>query len=120
MSDSILTTVKKLLNIPSDYDVFDVDVMTHINSAFSTLNQLGIGPSGGFMISDESAEWSDFLDGEIRLNCVKSYVHLRVKLLFDPPGNSFAVTAIKEQISELEWRVREFREEGEWMEPKSS
>lgn len=111
MDDSILNSVKKILGIAPDYDAFDTDVIVHINSVFSTLNQLGLGPDEGFMIEDDSAVWEDFLLGDLRLNTVKTYTYLRVRVLFDPPTTGFTLTALQEQIKELEWRLNIFREE---------
>lgn len=111
MDDSILNSVKKILGIAPDYDAFDTDVIVHINSVFSTLNQLGLGPDEGFMIEDDSAVWEDFLLNDMRLNSVKTYVYLRVRVLFDPPTTGFTLTALQEQIKELEWRLNLFREE---------
>lgn len=111
MDDSILNSVKKILGIAPDYDAFDTDVIIHINSVFSTLNQLGLGPSEGFMIEDDSAVWEDFLLGDMRLNAIKTYVYLRVRVLFDPPTTGFTLTALQEQIKELEWRMNVVREE---------
>lgn len=117
METSILQSIKKLLGIPSDYDVFDSDVMTHINSAFSTLTQLGIGPPTGFMIEDDSAEWADFLADDKQLNPVKTYVALRVRQIFDPPQTSYLIDAFNTQIKELEWRLNVYREETGWVDP---
>lgn len=110
MDESILNSVKKILGIGADYDAFDTDVIVHINSTFSTLNQLGLGPEEGFMIEDESAVWGDFLLDDKRLNNVKTYVYLRVRVLFDPPTTGFTLTAMREQIQELEWRLSVYRE----------
>lgn len=110
MSDSILTNTKKILGIEDDYTAFDVDVMTHINSVFSTINQLGIGPEDGFSIEDKTATWDAFLGDDLRLNSIKTYVYLRVRLLFDPPTTSFAISALQEQVKELEWRLSTYRE----------
>lgn len=117
MEDSILVVIKKLLGIPEDYTAFDVDVMTHINSAFSTLTQLGIGPATGFMIEDDSAIWADFLVTDKQLNSVKTYIALRVRQIFDPPTTSYVVAAFAEQIKELEWRLNVHREETGWVDP---
>lgn len=110
MDDSILNSVKKILGIAADYDAFDTDIIIHINTVFSTLNQLGVGPELGFMIEDANATWGDFLLNDIRLNSVKTYVYLRVRVLFDPPATGFVLTAIQEQIKELEWRISVYRE----------
>lgn len=117
MSDEILKSVKKALGLADDYDVFDPDVIMHINSAFSTLNQLGIGPQQGFMIEDDAATWESFLGTDLRLNNVKTYIYLRVRLLFDPPTTSFHLEAVNQQIKELEWRLNAQREDEEWTEP---
>ena len=103
--DSILTSIKKLLGITEEYDDFDADVIMHINSVFMILRQLGIGPENGFSISDDSAIWADFISDESMFEAVKSYVHLRVRLLFDPPTSSAVMESINRQISEFEWRL---------------
>lgn len=110
MEESILNSVKKALGIGPDYDAFDTDVIIHINSVFSTLNQLGIGPDEGFMIEDADAKWEDFLLNDKRLNSVKTYVYLKVRILFDPPTSGFVLTALQEQTKELEWRLNVYRE----------
>jgi hypothetical protein len=102
--DSILTSIKKLLGITEDYEQFDTDIIIHINSAFSVLAQLGVGPVSGFSIEDSSAVWSDFVD-DSRLEMIKSYIYFKVRLAFDPPTSSAAMQAINEQISELTWRL---------------
>ena len=117
MEASILTSTKKILGIAEDYTVWDLDIITHINSAFSDLTQLGVGPVAGFMIEDSTAVWTDFLVDDLQLNSVKTYIYLRVKLLFDPPTTSYAVTAMQEQIEKLEWRLNIHREETEWVDP---
>ena len=104
MGDSILLTIKKLLGIGDDYEYFDEDIIIHINSVLMILNQLGIGPVTGFSIS-ESATWSDFVDNLSMLEAVRSYVYIKVRLLFDPPTSSFTITALENQIKELEWRL---------------
>lgn len=109
--NSILDSTKKVLGLDSEYTAFDQDVMMHINSVFSTLCQLGIGPDDGFMIEDETPTWADYLGGDKNLNSVKSYVYLKVRLLFDPPNTSFAIAAMEKQIEELEWRINVHREE---------
>lgn len=103
--DSILTSIKKLLGITAEYTHFDTDLIMHINSVFSILTQLGVGPSSGFSIHDEYAVWTDFIDEDPRLEMVKTYVHLKVKLMFDPPDRSVIADAIKRQIDELEFRL---------------
>lgn len=107
MEESILITIKHLLGITEDYDAFDIDVITFINSAFMTLQQLGVGPANGFTISGDNESWSDFLPTDKMLEGVKQYIFLRVKMVFDPPANSFVMEAMKQQKEELEWRLRE-------------
>jgi hypothetical protein len=118
MEQSILTSTKKILGISEDYTVFDLDIITHINTAFSTLTQLGVGPTAGFMIDDASAVWGDFIGiSDLQNNSVKSYVFLRVRQLFDPPSTSYLIAAVDKQIQELEWRLNVHREETEWIDP---
>lgn len=105
MENSILLSIKKLLGIDAEYDIFDQDLIMHINSTLSILNQLGIGPSNGFSISDSSAVWSDFIDNDPRLESVKSYIYMKVKMLFDPPTSSALIESTNKLISELEWRL---------------
>lgn len=107
MEESILYTIKKMLGLQANYNVFDTDIITFINSALMTLQQIGVGPNGGFAITDEYALWSDFIPGNIMLEGVKTYIYLSVKLLFDPPGNSVVTESMKSLKEELEWRLRE-------------
>lgn len=102
---SILTSIKKMLGIVEDYKHFDQDIIIHINSAFMILTQLGVGPPSGFMIYDENSLWSDFITDKAKIEAVKSYVYLKVKLLFDPPSNSAVIESINKTIAELEWRL---------------
>lgn len=119
MEQSILKSTKKILGIADDYTVFDLDIMTHINSAFSTLTQLGIGPAAGYAIDDEDDDWVDFIDmtSDPQYNSVKSYVFLRVRQMFDPPSTSYLITAVEKQIEQLEWRLNSHREETGWVNP---
>lgn len=105
MEESILISIKKLLGISKDYTNFDTDIIMHINTVFMVLHQLGVGPAEGYMIEDKSATWDEFVEDKDNLNAVKSYIHLKVKLLFDPPLNSSVLTALKESIDELEFRI---------------
>jgi hypothetical protein len=117
METSILTSTKNVLGIAEDYTVFDLDIITHINTAFSTLTQLGVGPVNGFMIEDETAVWDDFIAGDDQYNSVKTYVYLRVRMLFDPPQTSYLIAATERQIEQLEWRLNVHREETGWTDP---
>ena len=103
--ESILVSIKKLLGISAEYTDFDADIIMHINTAFMILNQLGVGPSECFKIEDDLAEWKDFIVNNNKLESVKSYIHLKVRLLFDPPTNSSVIESINKQINELEWRL---------------
>lgn len=103
--ESILTSIKKLLGIAKEYEHFDADIIMHINSVFMTLTQLGVGPPDGFSIADEDFTWDEFLPDKKRLEAVKSYVYLKVRLMFDPPQNTGHIQAIERQIAELEWRL---------------
>lgn len=120
MEQSILTSTKKILNVGEDDSSFDLDIITHINSAFSHLHQLGIGPEEGFEIEDEDAEWSDFL-GEGAptpiLNAVKTNVYLRVRAIFDPPQLPHVLTALKDQLEESDTRILMMRESTAWVDP---
>ena len=104
--ESILTSIKKLLLIPEDHKEFDPDIIMHINSVFMTLQQLGVGPSEGFSVEDETTEWTDFVDDITKIQAIKTYIFLKVKLLFDPGSiGSSTLAAYERQIQELEWRL---------------
>jgi hypothetical protein len=108
--DSILFSTKKILGMESDYTAFDLDILTHINAAFSTLNQLGVGPEDGFFVEDSTITWDDFVVPANQLNLVKTYIYLKVRFLFDPPTTSFLLDAMANQVKEYEWRLNIFRE----------
>lgn len=103
--ESILTSIKKMLGIAEEYTHFDMDLIMHINSVLTILTQIGVGPSKGFSIEDDGATWSDFLPDAYNLELVKSYVYMKVRLMFDPPQSSSVMEAMKNNISELEWRI---------------
>ena len=105
--DSILTSIKKMLGLAEDYEHFDVDIIMCINSAFSTLSQLGVGPVNGFLISDKSSKWDDFasITSISNIENAKMYVYLKTRLIFDPPSNATMTESIKSTIAELEWRL---------------
>ena len=105
METSILTSIKKMLGVAEDYTEFDEDIITHINSVFLNLTQLGVGPEEGFMIEDNTAVWEDFINDSIQLQAVKTYMYLKVKLLFDPPLSSSVTESFTRMIAELEWRL---------------
>ena len=104
--ESILTSVKKLNNVAEEYDVFDMDFIIHINSVFMTLWQMGVGPSAPFFIADKNALWTDFIPANnAYFNAVKSYMALKVGMLFDPPSNGTLNSSKEKMIAELEWRL---------------
>lgn len=105
--ESILTSVKKMLGIEEDYTHFDADLILHINSVFAVLTQLGAGPPSGFVIEGKDETWGTFLPANMakQLSFVKSYMFLKVRLLFDPPQSSAAIDSMTRQASELEWRI---------------
>lgn len=109
MNESILSTVKKLLGVTDDYDYFDQDLLIHINSALMSLSQIGVRPSQDFYTLDKDTTWSEYLGYDYQENIdfgsIKSYIYLKVKLLFDPPQNSFTIEAINKMITEMEWRI---------------
>lgn len=106
--DSILNSVKNQLNINVEEIGFDCELILNINSVFSTLYQLGVGPDNGYSISDSSSLWTDYLTNEVALEMVKSYMYLKVKSMFDPPANSSYLSAMNEMIREYEWRMSVF------------
>lgn len=103
--ESILTSIKKMLGIVEEYDHFDPDIIMHINSVFGILTQIGVGPAGGFRIEGNDAEWSEYLEDNTLLEMVKTYMGMRVRLMFDPPQNSAVIESTNRLISELEWRI---------------
>ena len=103
--ESILTSIKKMLGIAEEYTHFDADLIIHINSVFAILTQIGVGPSEGFSIEDNTDVWTDFIQDNKKLESVKSYTYMKVKLLFDPPINSSVIESMNRIISELEWRI---------------
>ena len=117
MEPSILKSTKKILSVGEADTSFDVDIMLHINSVLSILTQVGIGPANGYSIEDDTATWDTFIGTDPRLNLVKTYLYLKVRLMFDPPGTSYAIDAMEKQIAEFEWRLNVMREEESWTDP---
>lgn len=104
--DSILTSIKKLLGIDEEDTSFDPDITIHINSIIPNLSQMGIGPKNGFIVIDNTQLWSDYIGSSIiNLEGVKTYLYLKIKLIFDPPTNSTTIDAINKNLGELEWRM---------------
>jgi hypothetical protein len=107
-NESILNSVKKQCGLEADYEHFDPEIIGHINSILMVLNQIGVGPEEGFVVEDDSETWGDFLGDRVttqKLTAVKTYVGLRVRLIFDPPGSSALIESMKRQADELEWRL---------------
>lgn len=110
MEESILTTIKKLLGISEEYTHFDEDILVHINTAFMVLAQIGVGSSVPFNIDDDVPTWDDFYttlseDDQQKFSSIKTYIHLKVKIIFDPPTSSAIMDAMNRTINELEWRL---------------
>lgn len=103
--DSILTSVKKLLGIAEEYTAFDTDIIIHINSVFMILYQLGVGPEKPFRIEDSKATWADFMGYDDNIDAVRSYVFMKVRMLFDPPQSGIVSESINNLIAEMEWRL---------------
>lgn len=117
MEQSILNTTKKILGIEADYTAYDLDIITHINTALADITDLGIGPTNGFQIEDATAVWSDFIGDNMRYNPVKSFVWLKVRTLFDPPEGRYAIQATDGQLAQMLWRLSVNRENVEWVDP---
>ncbi len=117
MSESILTSTKKMCGVAEDYTHYDDDFIMHINSVFSTFSQLGIGPEDGLMISDATATWDDLIGENKIMNSAKTLTFLQVRLYFDPPATSFALAAMQEQVKELQWRLNVEYERTGWIDP---
>lgn len=113
--NSILLSVKKMLGIEPDYTYFDDDLIFHINSVFSILTQMGAGPKEGYMISGVSESWTDFMPDTGKIQFVKTYLNLKVKMIFDPPTNSTILSAYERQIAELEWRISTTFDPGDYL-----
>lgn len=117
MTQSILNSTKKVLGLPETDTSFDVDILMHINSVLSVLSQVGIGPSNGLMIEDPTTTWEALIGTDPRLSMAKSYLCLKVRLMFDPPATSFAIEAMEKLITELEVRLNTEREATSWTNP---
>lgn len=112
-NDSVLDTTKRQLGLDPDDSSFDLEIITHINSIFFVLHQLGVGPAMGFTIIDRTEKWSTFTVQD-QINAVKTYMGLRVKLLFDPPATGPATEAMERQAGQMEWRLNVHMEGVKW------
>jgi len=120
MAQSILESTKKVLGLAADYDAFDTDIVMHINSGFSVLNQLGLGPDDGFTIEDSTETWEEYIGSTKYIEMIRTWMYLYVRLIFDPPTTSFAGGAFQKQLDEHTWRLNVVREEEKWQDPTVS
>lgn len=118
MEDSILKSVKNICGVSNDNTAFDFQLLTHINTVFTHLTQLGIGPEDGFEIEDATALWTTYFGSTPRWNGVKSYTWLKVRMMFDPPSTSFVISSMEKQLAEMEWRLLTERELTDWTSPE--
>lgn len=109
-SDSVLLSIKSMLGIDADMNAFDFGIIQHVNAAFTTIHQLGVGPDDAFTVVNENTDWSEFASDPKLVNLAKSYVYKKVRLAFDPPTNSFLNTSIENQIKEDEFRLNMYGE----------
>lgn len=100
----ILTSIKKVLGIAEDYTVYDEDITMHANAAFSTLQQLKVGPANGFILQTGNETWDSVFTDPL-LSMIKTYIYLKVRLTFDPPDKAYVLSAMQENVKELEWRM---------------
>lgn len=117
MAQSIINSIKKVSGLTEDDDSFDLDVLMHVNSIFSDLTQLGLGPDDGFEVEDAATTWDAFTDDSKQQNSVKTYIYLRLRLIFDPPTTSYAIESMDKQIQKAEWRLNVEREGRLWRDP---
>jgi hypothetical protein len=110
--DNIIPSIKRMLGISDEYTPFDTEIIIHINSALMKLAQLGVGPTNGFTVTDYDQTWDDFDADNKKLGAIKTYVYLQVKMMFDPPTNSYLMDAMKQQADELGWRLNVQAEDG--------
>lgn len=104
---SILVTIKKMLGLDMNYNAFDSDIITHINTALMTLQQLGVGPDEGMFITGISETWDNYFSSDKMLEAAKTYIYIQVKMVFDPPTNSFVMDSLQKTSDMLEWRLKE-------------
>jgi hypothetical protein len=103
---SILGTIKQMLGVDSADTAFDTEIIVHINSSLMTLTQIGVGPSDGFFITGETETWEQFLSGIfVKMEAVKTYIYIKVRLIFDPPSTAAVMDAMARSASEFEWRL---------------
>jgi hypothetical protein len=120
VSNSILTSIKKVCGLDEDDESFDVDILMHINSTFAALNLIGVGPSDGFLLEDKTTTWDAFYGSDKRFALIKSYTYLQVRALFDPPTTSYQIAANKAQSDKFEWLMSVQRELSSWTDPSGN
>lgn len=103
--ESILDSIKVLLNVQYYDEAFDKELIMHINSVLMICSQLGIGPAECFSITGSTETWDQFLNGRTDVEAVKNYIYMKIRLIFDPPTNSFTLDAMKRMVEEYEWRL---------------
>lgn len=103
--ESILASIKERLGIAVGDVSFDIDIVDSINAAFADLNDIGVGPSEGFAIEDDTPEWTDFSEDIRVLSSVKEFVYLSVRIAFDPPSQTSLLTSMENRLKKLEWRL---------------
>lgn len=108
---SILNSIKKLHGISAQDKGFDTDIVIHINSALMILNQIGIGPDEGFFVEDETTTWADYVPNRIISEAIKTFVYIKVRLVFDPPNSPTVIEALKASANEYEWRITQWAEQ---------
>lgn len=108
--DSILTTIKTALGIPAEDTSFDAELIIHINSVINALAQIGIGPKTGFIVTGSTETWNDYIQNDLTKQMIKTYMYLKVRLIFDPPSSSFVLESYNKQIAEYEWRLQTQKE----------
>ena len=111
--DSILNSIKKLHGIPEEDTSFDTDMIIHINSALMIVNQLGVGPTTGFFIEDEVTTWDDIVENQFIIESIKTFVYIKVRLVFDPPASPTVVEALKSSADEYASRIRDWVEQNQ-------
>lgn len=102
MDESILMSVRKACQVPEWDAGFDAELIMHTNTILARLIQLGVGPRSGFFITGLEETWASFVGGD-EFQMARSYLTLRVRMIFDPPTSSFVLESMNKQIAEFEW-----------------
>lgn len=94
-----------MIGLGKDYDAFDQSIIIFINGAFSTLNQMGVGPESAFRIRSAEETWDRWSTDSFIVEETKNYVYLQVRKLFDPPSTSYVLESLENQLKETGWRL---------------